>query len=465
MITSTRTTLAHRIVAAGAAAALGASLTACGGGGGGGSANTIDYWMWDASQVPGYQKCADAFERKNRGLKIRITQYGWGDYWSKLTAGFIADTAPDVFVNHVTKYPQFVDLKVLRPLDELGPTKSIKASEFQPGLAAIWKGKDGLQYGSPKDWDTVGLFYDKAAVRRAGISERQMNTLNWNPKDGGTFEKVVRRLTVDTRGKRADQPGFNRQQVKTYGFASAGGGGDNWGQTQWSPFTADGGWQALNRNPWGTKFRIDNQKMQRTIDWYFGLTRKGLMPGYESIGGAASVGNDKQIQTGQAAIALNGSWMIGAFMGLQNAKGKKLEIGLAPTPMGPSGKRASMLGGLADSITTQASNPDAAARWVKFLSGAECQNIIGDAGVVFPARASGTERAVAYNKTKRKLDVAPFTDHLRARTTFGFPVTSNSADVSALLKTQFDAIYIGSERADSLTPMNTKLDDLLRLAD
>ena len=40
----------------------------------------------------------------------------------------------------------------------------------------------------------------------------------WNPTDGGTFEKIVAQLTVDTNGKRGDQPGFDKNHVKTYGL-------------------------------------------------------------------------------------------------------------------------------------------------------------------------------------------------------------------------------------------------------
>ena len=29
---------------------------------GGGPDGVIDYWLWDATQQPGYQACADAFE-------------------------------------------------------------------------------------------------------------------------------------------------------------------------------------------------------------------------------------------------------------------------------------------------------------------------------------------------------------------------------------------------------------------
>ena len=35
--------------------------------GGEGPDGVIDYWLWDATQQPGYQACADAFETVNRG--------------------------------------------------------------------------------------------------------------------------------------------------------------------------------------------------------------------------------------------------------------------------------------------------------------------------------------------------------------------------------------------------------------
>jgi maltose-binding protein MalE len=144
----------QRVRAAAAAVVTAAALSACGSGGhSGGSSGTIEYWLWDSAQQPGYQKCADAFAQANPGLRINISQVGWDAYWSKLTAGFIADTAPDVFTDHLSKFAQYVDLKVLRPLDDLGPTSDIKDSDYQEGLAQLWKGQDGKRYGAPKDWE------------------------------------------------------------------------------------------------------------------------------------------------------------------------------------------------------------------------------------------------------------------------------------------------------------------------
>lgn len=456
-------TFRQRIRAAAVALVTVCAVTACSSGGG--SANgPIEYWLWDSAQQPGYQKCADAFEKANPGLKIHISQYGWDAYWSKLTAGFIADTAPDVFTDHLSKFAQYVDLKVLRPLDDLGPTSDISDTDYQEGLAELWKGQDGKRYGAPKDWDTIAMFYSGSALKAAGVDPATLQNLSWNPQDGGTFEKLVAHLTVDAKGVRGDEPGFDKTNVKMHGLASEGSGGGGWGQTQWSAFTGSAGWQATDKNPWGTRFNLDKPELQDTLSWYFGLVQKGYMPSYEEIGGANAIGTDKQIQSGTAAMGLSGSWMISTFSKLTDADGKKLDIGLAPTPIGPSGKRASMFNGLADSVTTLSKQPENSAKWVKFLSGEECQNIIGQSGVVFPARPSGTDLAIAFNKSERQLDVTPFTQQVKDKTTFLFPVTTNAADIAALMAPRFDAVYIGSSPVNSLSKLNGQLDDLFKVA-
>lgn len=453
-----------RRLAVGAAALTLALLTTACGGSVGGRNGTIEYWLWDSGQQPGYQKCADAFAQQNPGLTVHISQNGWDSYWSKLTAGFIADTAPDVFTDHLAKFAQYVDLEVLRPLDDLAPTADIQDSDYQQGLAELWKGKDGKRYGAPKDWDTIAIFYDAKAVKDAGIDPATLRDLTWNPQDGGTFEKTVAHLTIDNNGVRGDEPGFDKNNVRTHGLASEGSGGAGWGQTQWSAFTGSAGWQPTDRNPWGSRFNLDQPAFQDTLTWYFGLADKGYMPTYAEIGGSNAIGTDKQIQSGISAMGLSGSWMISTFSKLTDEAGNKLDIGIAPTPIGPIGKRASMFNGLADSITSLSKQPENAAKWVKYMSGAECQNIIGESGVVFPARPEATEKAIAYNKTERNLDVTPFTDQVKDKTTFLFPVTTNAADITALLIPRMDSVYIGSDPVSSLTGVNKQLDNLFKVA-
>jgi multiple sugar transport system substrate-binding protein len=452
--------LSRRALFAGGASALAlGALTACSSPGRGSTsrsgARTVSYWLWDSNQLPAYQAVADAFHRENPDITVKITQLGWNDYWTKLTAGFIAGTAPDVFTDHLTKFPQYSDLDVLYKLDELDATKGIRDADYQSGLAELWKGKDGHRYGSPKDWDTIAMFYDRKAMAKADVSDADLADLEWNPDDGGSFERMLAHLTVDSKGRRGDERGFDKHDVAVYGISSNGSGGDGFGQTQWSPFTGSIDWFYTNENPWGDKFRYDEKVVQDTLAWYYRLAEKGYMAKYGVF--STTTGPDVQLGSGKCALSFNGSWMIGTYLGMED-----LDIAVAPTPVGPVGHRASMFNGLGDSITKQAKDPEAAAKWVAYLGSDAAQTIVGKAGIVFPARPAGTEAAVASFR-KRGLDVSAFTRQVEEKTTFLFPVTRNPADVQALLQPAFDDVYANGKSITTLTGINEQVNTLLAL--
>ncbi|ADI07235.1 extracellular solute-binding protein [Streptomyces bingchenggensis BCW-1] len=428
-------------------------LTGCAkGDSAGSSGNTVTYWLWDSSQLPAYQACAEGFEKQNPGLHVKITQMGWGDYWTKLTASFIAGTQPDVFTDHIQKFGQFADLDVLQPLDDLG----INESDYQSGLASSWVGQDGHRYGSPKDWDTVALFYNKKMAHAAGLTAEELNSLSWNPKDGGTFEKAIAHLTIDKYGKRGDEPGFDKHHVKVYGLAT-GGAGDSDGQTQWSNFTASAGWTYTDKKRWGTKYQYDSKTFQSVITWYFGLVKKGYLAPFTAYSEGANPPN-AQMGSGRAATAFDGAWMISTYDGLKGVK-----VSTAFTPVGPTGKRATMMNGLADSITKNARNKRGAKKWVKYLASNECQKTVGTYGIVFPATPEGTNAAVAAYK-KKGIDVTAFTRPVADKkdfTTFSFPITDYAADVYALMHPAMQDVYANDAPVSGLGKTNDQINFIL----
>lgn len=325
------TALGAMVVAAGAALVLsGCGADASGSGGDRTNGKVeINYWLWDANQLPAYQQCADEFQSENPDITVTITQSGWDDYWTTLTNGMAAGNAPDVFTDHLAKYPDFIKTKQLLPLDDLDADLSI----YNKGLADLWVGQDDKRYGLPKDWDTVALFYNKDLTAKAGISDEQMSALTWNPDDGGTYEDVIAHLTVDENGVRGDEAGFDKGNVAVYGLGLAGSGG-GMGQTEWSYLTGTTGWTHTDTNPWGTSYNYDDPKFQDTIAWWAGLVDKGYMPALETTVGTAVADT---FAAGKAAINSHGSWMIGQYSGYDG-----LDLGIAPTPVGPDGERASM---------------------------------------------------------------------------------------------------------------------------
>ena len=434
------------------AAAIAVALSGCSGAASTSTGGKVElsYWLWDSNQQPAYQDCAVAFHKANPKISVKITQRGWDDYWSTLTNGMVAGTAPDVFTDHVSKYPDFIKQGQLLALDDAIKADKLDLSIYNKGLADLWVGQDGKRYGLPKDWDTISLFYNKKMTTAAGITDEQMKTLSWNPTDGGTYEKAIAHLTVDKKGKRGDEAGFDPTKVATYGLGLESSG-SGVGQTQWSFLTGTTGWTNTNKNPWGTHYNYDDPKFQATIAWWAGLVKKGYMPKLETTVGA-SVNDD--FGAGKAAINTSGSWMISTYAGYKGVK-----LGLAPTPTGPDGKRSSMFNGLADSIWKGSKHPAEAAKWVEFLASTGCQDIVANHAIVFPAITTDTALA-AKGFADKGIDVSSFTQQVTDGTTFLFPITTNAAKIDAIMKPAMDAVVSGKAPASSLTDANKQVNAL-----
>ncbi len=447
------------------ASALAVTLAACGNGSSTGSSGAtgdaaidtskasgeVTYWLWDNNQQPAYQKVADNFHAANPGITVKITQYGWNDYWTNITNGFVAGTAPDVFTNHLSMYPQFVSQNQLVPLDATLAKDGVKTDVFQKGLADLWVGPDGHRYGLPKDFDTISIFYNKALVSAAGVKDADLQSLTWNPTDGGTYEKMIAHLTIDVNGVRGDQPGFDKSKVKVYGLGLDGGSGGAYDQTQWSMYTGTTGWTFTDKNPWGTHYNYDKPEFQNTMAWMRSLIAKGYMPSLQAVTGTASA---DLFGAGKYAMITNGSWMIKQMFSY-----KGVQTGLAPTPTGPSGKRSSMFNGLADSIWVGSKNKPAAAKWVEYLGSAAAQDVIGQAGVVFPAIPSGTQAAQAAFKAAG-VDVTSFLMQVNDGTTFLFPITEHATQIGNIMQPAVDAVFTGQSPANSLTSANQQVNAL-----
>ena len=446
-------------------AAFSLTLTACGGGGGDGGGGSVEgeaidtanasgeinYWLWDNAQLPAYQACADKFKQANPNASVKISQYAYDDYWAKLTNGFVAGDAPDVFTNHLSKYPEYVTQQQLVPLDATLEKDGFNVDQYQPGLADLWKGPDGKRYGLPKDFDTVAIFYNKKLTEEGGVTEEQLKTLTWNPTDGGTYEKAIAHLTVDTSGKRGDEAGFDKSKIKVYGLGLDDSAGAGVGQTQWSMYTGSNNWTFTDKNPWGTKYNYDQPQFQETIGWFYSLIEKGYMPSVPAVTGQSS---SDIFSAGKYAMITNGSWVTNAMFGF-----KGVETGLAPTPIGPTGKNASMYNGLADSIWVGAKNKPVAAKWVEFTGSPECQNIVGELGIVFPAIPAATKKAEAAWKAKG-IDVTPFTDQVKNKTTFLFPITDYASQIAGIMQPAMDSVMTGKAEPSSFTEANEQVNQL-----
>ena len=413
------------------------------------AATEITYWLWDALQLPAYQAAAAAFEKANPDIKVKITQTAWGDYWTTLSTGFVSGTAPDVFTDHLARYPEFVANELLVDIGPLIKKDKVPTDVYLGGLYDLW-GKGGKQYGLPKDWDTIALIYNKAMLEKAGVDPKELNDLTWNPKDGGTFGQLIAKLSVDEAGNNGLSPNFNPKKVKQYGLL-IDGAPDGFGQVEWSHFAVSNGFK-FHDGPWAKGFHYDDPKLAETLQWLADTMKKGfIVPAKD----ARQLGANGLFAAGKGAMALTGSWTINWYS--DNAKFAK---GFAPLPKGPDGRK-SMFNGLADSIWVGSKHKDEAWKWVKFLGSEEGQKIIAGYGVVFPAIRSDAELAEQV-MSKKGVDVSAFlAEATDPQGTFLFPIADHAADVLRITKVGLDAVLLnGANAASTFKKVNKDVNEL-----
>lgn len=421
---------------------------------------TINYWLWDSAQLPGYTACEKAFEKENPHIDVRINQYGWDDYWTRITASMVAETAPDVFINHTQQMPKYQQLGQILDISKYAKRDHVDMSAYQDGLAGLFQGKEGKGlYGLPKDWDTEAMFYNKTYLKQAGYTPEDLWKLSWNPKDGGTFEKFIAHMSIDKNGVRGDEKGFDPKHVEIYGmgYNESGAG---YGQVQWSTYALSNGWRYNadkdEAGKWITKWNYDSPKLTETIAWWKGLIKKGYMPSLPAA--TSGVGTVESLAAGKYATLIEGAW--------QNAnikpKMEKWGVDVAPGPYGPAGYRASVMNGVGDSIVAGTKHPEEAWKWVRFMGTPKCQNLVAAQGVVFPSLKESTKKAIS-TVSDMGYTATAYSSYMKEDgRTVPSPVTARWDQIQTIMQPAMDAVVGGSKPLESLMGANKQVNALFK---
>lgn len=395
---------------------------------------TLRYALWDPLQEPAYAACARQFMDQNPNITIEIEQTDWPLYWDKLAADLASGNGPDVFVNHLTRLPDLAAAGHLVNLEPLVQRDNIDDTIYIGRLPRLWT-RAGQRYGLPKDWDTIALVYNKELLDAAVVTTGTMNRLTWNPADGGSFERLLARLTVDETGNNGLSPEFDRQNVAVYGLTMADrDGGGAYGQQQWSYLAASNGFRFID-HLYADRYHYDDPALIETMAWYQRLiNEKAYHTPFQQV---AEHDGRQLFLDGQAAIIADGSWTISQYV-----NDAPFDVGFARLPIGPQGRK-SMFNGLADSIWSGTQHAEAAWAWVKYLGSVDCQLTVGEYAVTFPALQSGVDRMLAHYE-ERGVDVSAYTEQLREEEgLFFFPVTEHVGEVIAIMQPVTEAILRG----------------------
>lgn len=319
----------------------------------------LTYAIWDSNQEKGLRTIADEFEAKNPDIKVNIEVTGWSDYWTMLEAGATGGSLPDVFWMHSNEIYRYASNDMLLDLTErIGKSAEVKLENYPEGLNEIYN-LNGKQYAVPKDFDTIGLWYNKTLFDQAGI---QHPDENWTWDD---LKQAAKTLTKDgVYGFLA--PLHNQEGY--YNFVYQNGG---------TIITAD------------KKSGYDDPKTIEALDFYIGLVREGLSP--EVYGDAERA---DLLKNGKAAMGLFGSWNLSGFTENEYIA-KNFDVAVLPKKE----KQASIYNGLGNAIDAKTKHPEEAWKFVEYLSSKAGQERQAELGVAISAYKGAADLWISSNKT------------------------------------------------------------------
>jgi len=412
---------------------------------------TVNWWTWDPNQGAAYSQCIPDFEKANPGITVKVSQYNVSDYFTKLTAGFVAGDAPDAFMNSVTYLQSYAGQGQLLALDKYIEADKVDMSQFAIGAEA-WKYTDDKQYALPMDWATAAIYYNKDLLTKAGYSTADVDKMSWNPDDGGTFWQIVKRLTVDKKGVRGDQPGFDPKNVATYGLGNIESTGDPFGQNNWGMLPATDGINIPDKNQWATVFNYADPQVIKSVKLIRALSDDGYSPQLNQF---STAGAD-QIGSGKVAMLLGGTWDASTFAALPGGK-----VGTAPMVTGSNGKRALMANSNGNNIWAGSKHPDQTWKWVAYQESAACQTKASQYnGSFLPSIGTSMDALAAAQKAKG-VDFSVFAEYLSNDELFPSPIYNNGAAITNAMVPQFESYFTGKSDESIFPKMQEQSKELL----
>ena len=175
----------------------------------------------------------------------------------------------------------------------------------------------GRTLGTSTASEIVVLFYNRAVFDRAGLPyppARADQAWTWDE-----FVAVARRLTVDVNGRHPGDPGFDPDQVQTYGVSFDK---DFW--YGYFPFIYSNGGEVVDEA--GQRLQLDAPEAVEAIQKLADLMWvDGVMPTPEKQRHLPA--SDALLQTGQLAMDIRGQWKLLDYASLQG-----LDVGIAVLP-------------------------------------------------------------------------------------------------------------------------------------
>lgn len=284
---------------------------------------------------------------------IKVNWTGLADYPTKMRANISSGNVPDVFYVQPQMGSEYINAGKLLNLSPYMAKTGVKTSDYYEALMSPFTCKGGQVYGIPKDWNTLGLFYNKQMFQSAGVA---LPTDNWTWTD---MQNAAKKLTKS-----------GNAATSTYGITLAADA------SRWGAFLFAAGGSMLNKD--GTQATFNTTAGIKSLQFYTGFQKDGtsVLPGSVS-----SAWPGEAFGKQRAAMALEGGWLI-PFL---SSTYPNVQYDIAPLPKDPdTGKRANLIYTNAWGAYASTKHPEAAWELIKYMTGTDVQKTQLDAGFALP---------------------------------------------------------------------------------
>lgn len=133
---------------------------------------TVGTWKGTDAEVKAFDELLKNFSDET-GVKVKKKVYN--DYQTQLQTDLVGGTAPDVFYVDAFLAPELSKQGVLEPLDPYIKEAKKNLGDFYDPAINAFKSDDKL-FGLPKDYSTLGLYYNKKLIEDAGFTADDIPT-------------------------------------------------------------------------------------------------------------------------------------------------------------------------------------------------------------------------------------------------------------------------------------------------
>ncbi|MFD1037213.1 extracellular solute-binding protein [Virgibacillus byunsanensis] len=384
--------------------------------------STIKYGYWDKNQEDMLKSLVEEFNKDNPNINITLELTPYDQYFTKLDAAATGGGLPDIFWMNGPNFVKYASNDMIEPIDEKISNDDLDTAPYPEGLLGLYQ-YDKKTYALPKDYDTIGLWYNKTLFDNAGLDY---------PDDSWKWEDLVEASKVLTD-----------PEEDVYGIAASI---QDPQASYFNTIMANGGY-VISEDKKDSGF--DDPNTIEGIQKYHDLIHEHeVSPTHEQM---ETTDATSMFESGKVAMMFQASYMIPQFKNNEYTN-ENVDVAVLPE----MNKRSNVIHGLGNVIASNSENKDAAWEFVKFLSSEKAANIQAEAGII-PAY-EGTQDA--WVDATPNFNLQAFLD--MANKSEPYPVSKDTSKWSAIIQDNLAKAWSGQQTVEEASEIiNEEMEEIL----